>query len=148
MIFSPNIVIQDTIHKRKLLSKKRCVQWLSLLENQNIFLTIRIICEEESQSLNYKYRKVNKPTNVLSFLIDNNPLVGDLVLCHPIIKQEARIQKKKIEDHYTHLLIHGYLHLLGFNHEKNQDALIMEEREINVLRKLGIKNPYKSNIIK
>jgi len=148
MIFSPNIVIQDTIHKRKLLSKKRCVQWLSLLENQNIFLTIRIICEEESKSLNYKYRKVNKPTNVLSFLIDNNPLVGDLVLCHPIIKQEARIQKKKIEDHYTHLLIHGYLHLLGFNHEKNQDALIMEEREINVLRKLGIKNPYKSNIIK
>ena len=148
MIFSPNIVIQDTIHKRKLLSKKRCVQWLSLLENQNISLTIRIICEEESQSLNYKYRKVNKPTNILSFLIDNNPLVGDLVLCHPIIKQEARIQKKKIEDHYTHLLIHGYLHLLGFNHEKKQDALIMEKREINVLRKLGIKNPYKSNIIK
>ena len=148
MIFSPNIVIQDTIHKRTLLSKKKCVQWLSLLENQNISLTIRIICEDESQSLNYKYRKVNKPTNILSFLIDNNPLVGDLVLCHPIIKQEARIQKKKIEDHYTHLLIHGYLHLLGFNHEKIQDALIMEKREINVLRKLGIKNPYKSNIIK
>ena len=142
-----NIIIQDTIHKRKLLSKKKCMLWLSHIVKAETTLTIRIVDEAESQSLNNQYRKKNEPTNVLSFLINDNPLLGDIILCHSVIKKEALAQKKSIDDHYAHLIIHGYLHLIGFDHTKNDDALIMENKEITVLKKLGIKNPYLSNIM-
>tara|TARA_B100000035_G_scaffold313501_1_gene327371 strand:- start:4055 stop:4372 length:318 start_codon:yes stop_codon:yes gene_type:complete len=105
---------------------------------------MRVVDEAESQSLNNKYRKINKPTNVLSFLIDDKPLLGDIVLCHSVIKREAFAQKKRIDDHYAHLIIHGYLHLIGFNHTKDDDALKMENKEIAILKKLGINNPYVS----
>jgi len=142
-----NIIIQDTIHKRKLLSKKKCMLWLSHIVKAETTLTIRIVDEAESQLLNNQYRKKNEPTNVLSFLISDNPLLGDIILCHSVIKKEALAQKKSIDDHYAHLIIHGYLHLIGFDHTKNDDALTMENKEIAVLKKLGIKNPYLSNIM-
>lgn len=148
MILAQNITIQDTIHSRNLFSKKVCSLWLSSFKHHNISLTIRIVDELESQLLNNKFRNINKPTNILSFLIDENPIVGDLILCHPIIKKEARDQNIKIKDHYAHLLIHGYLHLTGLDHEKEKNAQIMENKEIAILKKLRIKNPYKSNIIK
>ncbi|KRO77007.1 MAG: hypothetical protein ABS06_05175, partial [Methylophilales bacterium BACL14 MAG-120910-bin43] len=135
-------------HQKKILSKKNCSYWLSVFKKNRITLTIRIVSEIESKALNNRYRKINKPTNILSFQIESNPLIGDLVLCHPIIKKEARAQKKKINDHYAHLLIHGCLHLMGFDHEDEDDAVAMENRERLLLKKLGIKNPYKSNIMK
>ena len=147
MPLSQNIIIQDTIHTRKLLSKKKCTLWLSQIVKAETTLTIRIVDEAESQSLNNQYRKKNEPTNVLSFLISDNPLLGDIILCHSVIKKEALAQKKRIDDHYAHLVIHGYLHLIGFDHTKNDDALTMENKEIAVLKKLGIKNPYLSNIM-
>ena len=147
MPFSHNIIIQDTIHKRKLLSKKKCTLWLSHILKAETVLTIRIVDEDESQLLNKQYRKKNEPTNVLSFLINDKPLLGDIILCHSVIKKEALAQKKSIDDHYAHLIIHGYLHLIGFDHTKNDDALTMENKEIAVLKKLGIKNPYLSNIM-
>ena len=147
MPLSQNIIIQDTIHTRKLLSKKKCTLWLSHIVKAETTLTIRIVDEAESQLLNNQYRKKNEPTNVLSFLINDNPLLGDIILCHSVIKKEALAQKKNIDDHYAHLIIHGYLHLIGFDHTKNDDALTMENKEIAVLKKLGIKNPYLSNIM-
>jgi len=147
MLLSKNIIIQDTIHTRKLLSKKKCTLWLSQIVKAETTLTIRIVDEAESQSLNNQYRKKNEPTNVLSFLINDKPLLGDIILCHSVIKKEALAQKKSIDDHYAHLIIHGYLHLIGFDHTKNDDALTMENKEIAVLKKLGIKNPYLSNIM-
>ena len=147
MLLSKNIIIQDTIHTRKLLSKKKCTLWLSQIVKAETTLTIRIVDEAESQSLNNQYRKKNEPTNVLSFLINDKPLLGDIILCHSVIKKEALAQKKSIDDHYAHLVIHGYLHLIGFDHTKNDDALTMENKEIAILKKLGIKNPYLSNII-
>ena len=147
MPLSQNIIIQDTIHTRKLLSKKKCTLWLSQIVKAETTLTIRIVDEAESQSLNNQYRKKNEPTNVLSFLINDKPLLGDIILCHSVIKKEALAQKKNIDDHYAHLIIHGYLHLIGFDHTKNDDALTMENKEIAVLKKLGIKNPYLSNIM-
>ena len=143
-----NITIQDTIHQKKILSKKICSYWLSVFKKNRITLTIRIVSEIESKALNNRYRKINKPTNILSFQIESNPLIGDLVLCHPIIKKEARAQKKKINDHYAHLLIHGCLHLMGFDHEDEDDAVAMENRERLLLKKKKKKNPYKSNIMK
>ena len=143
-----SVKIQDTLHDNKFLKAKDCKVWLSTIANKESFVTIRLVSAEESQQLNKQYRKINKPTNVLSFLINEQPLIGYLVLCHPIITSEAIEQKKEIIAHYAHLVIHGYLHLLGYDHENESQAEIMEKKEIKLLDKLGYPNPYTSNIIK
>jgi len=137
-----SIYIQDTLHKKKILKLKDCKIWLNSIFLKNSSITIRIVGEKESQSLNYTYRGQKKPTNVLSFLISESPLIGDIILCHPVIKNEARNQNKKILSHYAHLLIHGYLHLLGYSHDKELDGDIMEKKEIQVLKINGFQNPY------
>ena len=137
-----SICIQDTLHKKKILKLKDCKAWLGSILLKNSSITIRIVDEKESQSLNYSYRKQKKPTNILSFIISENPLIGDIILCHPVIRNEARNQNKKIYSHYAHLLIHGYLHLLGYSHDKELDADRMEKKEIQVLKKNGFQNPY------
>jgi len=137
-----SIYIQDALHKKKVLKLKDCRAWLKSIILKNSIITIRIVGEKESESLNYTYRNQKKPTNILSFLISENPLIGDIILCHPVIKNEARNQNKKILSHYAHLLIHGYLHLLGYSHDKELDADIMEKKEIQVLKKNGFQSPY------
>ena len=137
-----SIYIQDTLHKKKILKLKDCRIWLNSIFLKNSSITIRIVGEKESESLNYTYRNQKKPTNILSFLISENPLIGDIILCHPVIKNEARNQNKKILSHYAHLLIHGYLHLLGYSHDKELDGDIMEKKEIQVLKRNGFRNPY------
>ena len=137
-----DICIQDTLHKRKTLKLKDCKLWLKTIFKKESNITIRIVGKKESESLNYNYRNQKKPTDVLSFMLSENPLIGDIVLCHPLIKNEAKNQNKKIRDHYAHLLIHGYLHLLGYSHEKQSDADKMERKEIQILQKNGFQNPY------
>ena len=137
-----SIFIQDALHKKKTLKLKDCRIWLNSIFLKNSSITIRIVGEKESESLNYTYRGQKKPTNVLSFLISESPLIGDIILCHPVIKNEARNQNKKILSHYAHLLIHGYLHLLGYSHDKELDGDIMEKKEIQVLKRNGFQNPY------
>ena len=137
-----SIYIQDTLHKNKILKLIDCKLWLSSIFKKNSSITIRIVSEKESESLNYKYRNQKKPTNILSFTLSENPLIGDIILCHPVIKNEAKNQNKKIRSHYAHLIIHGYLHLLGYSHDKKLDADKMERKEILVLKKNGFQNPY------
>ena len=137
-----SIYIQDTLHKNKILKLKDCKLWLSSIFQKNSSITIRIVSEKESESLNYSYRNQKKPTNILSFSLSENPIIGDIILCHPIIKNEAKIHNKKIHSHYAHLLIHGYLHLLGYSHDKELDASKMEKKEIQILKKYGFENPY------
>ncbi|EPW3853544.1 rRNA maturation RNase YbeY [Acinetobacter baumannii] len=107
---------------------------------------------EESHQLNLQYREKDKPTNVLSFpsdipeevlpMLDALPL-GDLVICIPVVLQEAVEQKKTAQNHFAHLLVHGVLHLLGYDHEtSDEDAEEMEGLEIEILAKLNIANPY------
>ncbi|MFX7296868.1 rRNA maturation RNase YbeY, partial [Acinetobacter baumannii] len=107
---------------------------------------------EESHQLNLQYREKDKPTNVLSFpsdipeevlpMLDALPL-GDLVICIPVVLQEALEQKKTAQNHFAHLLVHGVLHLLGYDHEiSDEDAEEMEGLEIEILAKLNIANPY------
>lgn len=106
----------------------------------------------ESHKLNLEYRGKDKPTNVLSFMseipdevlpmLDAVPL-GDLVICIPVVLQEAAEQQKTVLNHFTHLLVHGVLHLAGYDHEtSDEDAEEMEALEIEILAKLGIDNPY------
>ena len=139
--------IEDTLNCTKIIKVKDCKLWLSEIATKESFITIRLVSKNESAELNNQYRNIDKPTNVLSFLIDDKPLVGDLVLCHPIIKAEAKEQNKEIISHYAHLIIHGYLHLVGYDHENDDDAKKMEAKEVRVLNKLGFPNPYTSNIM-
>ena len=110
-------------------------------------LTIRIVESQESQELNHQYRGKNKPTNVLSFPFEvpegiEINLLGDLVICSDVVNKEAIEQNKNIHDHWAHLVIHGCLHLLGYDHIEENDAVEMESLEIKLLSTLGIDNPY------
>lgn len=112
-------------------------------------LTVRIVDEDESQQLNFQYRNKNKPTNVLSFPFQNPPgillpLLGDLVICKGIVESEALEQKKITTEHWAHMLIHGTLHLLGYDHIDQQEALEMEDLETKLLIELGFTDPYLS----
>jgi probable rRNA maturation factor len=99
-------------------------------------VTLRIVGEREGRELNRRFRNVDRATNVLSFHI------GDVVLCHPVVRREALAQGKSVAAHYAHLVVHGVLHLRGYAHEKKRDAARMEAREIRILRRVGITNPY------
>ena len=110
-------------------------------------ITVRIVDETESQQLNNDYRQKDKPTNILSFpfeVPEGIPcdLLGDLVVCLPIVEKEALEQKKSSENHWAHMLIHGSLHLLGFDHIEDDEAEEMENLEILILNQFNITNPY------
>ena len=110
-------------------------------------VTIRIVDEEESQQLNFDYRHKDKPTNVLSFPFQappgiELPLLGDLVICVQVVAKEAFEQNKTLEAHWAHMVVHGCLHLLGFDHINDTDAEEMEAEEVQILQELGFADPY------
>ncbi|HSP57375.1 MAG TPA: rRNA maturation RNase YbeY [Halomonas sp.] len=110
-------------------------------------LTLRFVDSVESRTLNRDYRGKDTPTNVLSFPFEGPPgielpLLGDLVLCHPVVLREAAEQDKTLHDHYAHMVVHGTLHLLGYDHLEDDEAEAMESLEREILAKLGIADPY------
>ena len=108
-------------------------------------VSIRVVDDAEGRELNLRYRHKDYATNVLSFpaeLPPEIPLLGDLVLCAPVVEKEAREQRKGLDEHYAHLVIHGVLHLIGHDHETIAEARRMEALETQVLEKLGIPDPY------
>ncbi len=111
-------------------------------------LTLRLITEAESAQLNVSYRHKSGPTNVLSFPYDDDFLpgqtfyLGDLAICAPLVLKEAMQQQKPAQAHWAHLTVHGVLHLLGFDHEQEAEALVMEALETQVLQQLGYADPY------
>ena len=115
-------------------------------------LGVRVVGAAESARLNARYRGLDAPTNVLSFPPAPLPAaaprsarpLGDLVICARVLRGEARAQEKTLEAHWAHLVVHGTLHLIGYDHERAADARRMERREIAVLRRLGFANPYRS----
>lgn len=110
-------------------------------------VTIRIVDEEESQHLNLTYRGKDKPTNVLSFPFEAPPevelsLLGDLIICRQVVEQEAIEQQKSAEEHWAHMVVHGCLHLLGYDHIEDEEAEEMEGLETEILAELGYADPY------
>ena len=108
---------------------------------------VRIVDAEESAELNQHYRQKEGPTNVLSFPFDlpdeiENDHLGDLVLCAPVIRREASEQGKSVMHHWSHMLIHGVLHLLGYDHLNDEEAEEMEGIEVELLSRLAVSNPY------
>tara|TARA_E500000331_G_C17186802_1_gene683014 strand:+ start:268 stop:741 length:474 start_codon:yes stop_codon:yes gene_type:complete len=113
-------------------------------------MTLRFVGIEESQSLNHQFRGKDKPTNVLSFPFESPPgmempLLGDLVVCAPIISREANEQNKQVAHHYAHMIVHGILHLLGYDHIDDAQAEEMEALEIRILAELAIDDPYQDH---
>ena len=110
-------------------------------------LSIRVVGLGASRRLNAQYRGKDKPTNVLSFagtgkLPDGARLLGDLVICAPLVAREAKAQGKPLKAHWAHLTVHGVLHLLGMDHVRAADAARMERREVQILDRLGFSDPY------
>lgn len=118
-------------------------------KSDNIEISVRIVDENESREFNSRFRAEDKATNVLSFPADTEGLpaelpvmLGDVVICGPVVEREAKEQGKDVADHWAHMLVHGALHLLGYDHESNADAEIMEALEKEILASRGIEDPY------
>ena len=106
-------------------------------------IAIRLVEIDEGQAVNKEYRGKDYATNVLTFDYTQAPYVtADLVLCAPVIAKEAKEQKKTLEAHYAHMIVHGTLHAQGWDHELDEDAEVMELRESEIMARLGFKNPY------
>jgi probable rRNA maturation factor len=136
-------------------SEARFRQWCELALRQrsgDSELTIRLVDEAEGQDLNRTYRQRDYPTNVLSFPADvpddllDIPLLGDLVICAAVVEREAREQGKAPEAHWAHMVIHGCLHLLGYDHLEDEEAEEMESLERELLAELGYPDPYAENV--
>ena len=110
-------------------------------------LSIRIVDERESQELNQTFRGSSGPTNVLSFPFDAEipeplSLIGDVVICAPVVAREAEQQNKELKAHWAHMIVHGVLHLQGYDHQNDTEAVIMETLETEIMQKLGFPPPY------
>jgi len=146
-----SLEIQIASTSKKLPSKRQFQTWVGTVLKDNNELVIRIVDCSESATLNQRYRHQCGATNVLSFPFEapemiSSPLLGDLVICAPVIEQQAEQQQKPLFHHWAHIVVHGVLHLCGYDHLSDAEAQIMESKEITLLKKLSIRNPYQEQI--
>ncbi len=154
-----HIIIQHAIDKKLAPAPTLLRQWAqhALTKSADkkmgpLEVTIRLVDVDEMTNLNATYRHKNKPTNVLSFPAAEFPdevamdfyLLGDIVICSEVVNREAREQHKTQAAHWAHMIVHGVYHLLGYDHEKDEEAHIMETLEIQTMKALGFPNPYET----
>ena len=131
-------------------TEEQIVQWATAAvqpEGDEIEMTVRIVDEAESHDLNLTYRGKDRPTNVLSFPFECPdevvlPLLGDLVICRQVVEREAAEQEKPLMAHWAHMVVHGSLHLLGYDHIEDNEAEEMESLETQIMQGLGFDDPY------
>ena len=124
-------------------TKAQFKKWAKAALRVDTEVTIRIVDEAEGRALNSTYRGKDYATNVLTFPLTETPhLMGDIIICAPVVMAEAAAQNKSLVAHYAHLTVHGVLHLHGYDHEIEAQAELMESLEITILQKLGYANPY------
>ena len=131
-------------------TEEQIVQWATAAvqpEGDEVEMTVRIVDESESHDLNLTYRGKDRPTNVLSFPFEcpdevELPLLGDLVICHQVVEREAAEQEKPLMAHWAHMVVHGCLHLLGYDHIEDDEAEEMESLETQIMQGLGFDDPY------
>jgi len=133
----------DASHRAQL-PRHRVSRWVRAALEHPGEITVRIVDAEEGRTLNRDYRQKDYATNVLTFDYQHEPVVmADLILCAPVVAQEAKEQGITLEAHYAHLLVHGTLHAQGFDHEEEDEAAAMEARETEILLALGFADPYR-----
>lgn len=141
----PNLLlsVQYASNAAYLPSKQMLKRWAKAALRVDTEVTIRFVDADEGRALNSAYRGKDYATNVLTFPLTEQPhLMGDIIICAPVVQSEADAQQKSIEAHYAHLTVHGILHLHGYDHETEPQAELMESLEVTILRKLGYANPY------
>lgn len=135
--------LENAALHRGALPRHKVARWLRHTLQSDAEITVRIVDTEEGQALNRDYRHKDYATNVLTFDYTQEPVVtADLVLCAPVVAQEAKEQGKTLQEHYAHLLVHGALHAQGWDHDEEEDAQVMELRESEIMARLGFENPY------
>jgi probable rRNA maturation factor len=128
---------------RDTLPRHKVARWLKAALEADAELAVRLVDAEEGQALNRDYRQKDYATNVLTFDYAQEPVVmADLIICAPVIEQEAQEQGKTLEAHYAHMLVHGALHAQGWDHMEEDEAQAMEAREREIMAKLGFDDPY------
>ena len=131
-------VAADALPRRATLRR-----WALAAARRDLAVTLRFVGAREARRLNARYRNRDYATNVLTFVYDDVvPRTGDIVLCVPVVTREARAQGKTLRAHLAHLIVHGMLHLQGYDHERGADAARMEAREVALLARLGYRDPY------
>ena len=143
---SLSLSVQFAVAAGDLPSRTLLRRWAAAALDNDAVVTLRFVDAAEGAALNRRYRRKSGPTNVLSFVYDDLPgtIHGDIVLCLPLLRQEAAAQGKMLIDHCAHLVVHGMLHLQGLDHVLSSEAAGMEGREVAILAALGVADPYAS----
>jgi len=143
--------VQLAVHDRPVPNRRQLRTWCLAALEHDAEVTLRIVAGNEARSLNLRYRGKDYAPNVLTFAYSEGivlppgmPMTGDIVLCAPVVEAEAREQVKALEAHYAHLVVHGMLHLQGYDHERDDEATAMETRETEIVAKLGYPDPYRA----
>ena len=135
--------MQYALRDDRLPTRREVRRWLKACAPGCAQVTVRFVDREEGRSLNARYRGKDYPTNVLSFPYAPPPqLAGDMVVCAPVVETEAAAAGRALEVHFAHLVVHGMLHLQGYDHENDKDAAVMEAAEREVMARLGYPDPY------
>lgn len=146
-----HLSVQYGVARAGLPAKSTIRRWaraaLQGMRRQHAALGVRIVGAVESECHNSQFRRKHAPTNVLAFPYEAPPgarseILGDLVICAPVVRREARAQHKPVNAHWAHMVVHGILHLRGYDHQSRRDATVMEKMEIRILKALGYANPY------
>lgn len=138
-----DLAVQYAVAARNRPTRAQLRRWIHAALEHDARITVRIIGRAEGESLNRHFRSGERPTNVLTFVYrDTPPYEGDLALCAPVVTQEAHEQRKSVAGHYAHLVVHGTLHLQGYDHRRSADAVVMESRESQIVVNLGYPDPY------
>lgn len=137
------LAVQYAVKPDNVPTRAQLKKWALAALEEDAEVALRIVGESEGRELNRDYRGKDYATNVLTFPLTDNPvLMGDIVLCHPVVEKEAQEQNKPLEAHYAHLVVHGMLHLQGYDHETDEEAEVMEALETQIVTKFGYAAPY------
>lgn len=140
---SLSLAVQYAIADEGLPTRARFRKWAAAALRMDAAVTVRLVDAREGRDLNRDFRKRDYATNVLTFIYqDTAPLSGDIVICAPVVAEEALQQHKDLSAHYAHLVVHGMLHLQGYDHENDADAAVMETLETEIVTRLGYPEPY------
>ena len=150
----PGVAVQRVCAAPGVPPPAKLVRWAEAAlagRSEGAHMTVRVVDEKEGAELNERYRRRTGPTNVLAFEFDAPELpsariLGDVVVCAPVAEREAREQAKRLDAHWAHLVVHGTLHLLGYDHDRSETATEMEAAEREILGRLGYPDPYAAGV--